>query len=157
MAMAPPRLWPKNDRPARVEAQAQVDRRRCILMQARHRRLTLGAAIAAIFGHQHVVAGAGQPLRSEHMRADVLGIAVQEQNRAFGGRRRQELPGVQFRPVGRGERQVMPLEPEVARIPHLLPGRLKDEARATGEPAGARREPLPAAQKNRPRPRRHSR
>ena len=94
------------------------------------------APVAAVVEQQDVEAGPGQPGDARDVGADVLGVAVQEQDAALARRARRQEPAVQADAVGGDERDVAVGEADLVGGQKVMGQRVEDQPGAACEQQG---------------------
>jgi hypothetical protein len=110
------------------------ERRLDVQVRAVKAGLAIGAAVAAVVRQQHVEAFGRHPGDARDVRADVLGVAVQEEDAAHALALGRQKPAVQAYAVLRLEPDVAIGEADVIRRPDMLGHGMEDETRAAAEP-----------------------
>lgn len=103
-----------------------------VAVNAFERRLPAGPPVSAVVNNKEVVAFLHEPQDAVHVRAQVLGVAVQDEDAAEGVLRR-EVPAVDRDPVRRGEHDIAVVEQlHCGPFLHVPGGMKKERAAARG-------------------------
>src|SRR5690606_19969664 len=107
-----------------------------IEVQAVEARAAVGSAVAAVVEQQYVEALRRQPDDARDVRADVLGIAVQEQDAAAPRRARRQKPAVQADAIGRPKLDFAVIQADLVGRQHQLAHWLEDQPGTAAERQG---------------------
>ena len=103
-----------------------------VFLRALQVRLSLGCAVAAVVEDEHVEPARGHPGHAGEVSADVLGVAVQVQDRAERAAFRGQEPAVQLEPVLGSKARFPVSEPQLVGRVHQDAVRLEEKGRASG-------------------------